>query len=610
MKQPVFVRVLLNSELVNVLQFSGEEQIVIGKNTDVHITLPLEGVAPLHAVIEERDSGFYISDLGSKFGTFKNNQKTFDDKLETGDLIKIGPYVLEFYIGVPKPTAVPKGVISSASAMSSTSAATTKSQLQVSASSLDARFKESSGNIVEVVIAWGDRVLATHHFEESQEVTIGSDTANTIVFPLVGAKTDSHPLLIMTQTVRVCLTPEMTGDYFKGEEKVSFSDLIRKGRVLQVPSGSVIDIVSGEAVALRLQSGITIYVRFVNQAMKPILAPLLDLTRSEKTALVMSFVVTGFLMLLMAIYTPPPLEEQANLEEPLRKVTVKFNIPKPIVQVADTTTQSEKKVIQVPDKAKVAQTTKQDPGSVSEIKPNPAKTKKNQVSSAVDKGAAIKTGKNEGANAQSKNRDVMKEGLLSALAGGGTQKELSKAYSGSGELQGMADAATGTAGSIEDRAGDNLGSRLKNQGVGGKGTSNVGYQGVGTKGKGSGTFGYGTGGIGAKGKEDINIEGAEAEFTGSIDRDAIRRVIQENRRAFKFCYETALRRNSDLYGKVEIQWDIIEKGRVMNAHVKSNTVGDKELGRCIVTKISGLTFPEPPADQVARVVYPFVFAAQ
>jgi hypothetical protein len=71
-----------------------------------------------------------------------------------------------------------------------------------------------------------------------------------------------------------------------------------------------------------------------------------------------------------------------------------------------------------------------------------------------------------------------------------------------------------------------------------------------------------------------------------------------------------LRKNQDSYGKIEIQWDIVERGRSTNVFVKSNTVGDQALGRCLVGKIQGLTFPEPPADQVARVVYPFVFAAQ
>jgi hypothetical protein len=205
---------------------------------------------------------------------------------------------------------------------------------------------------------------------------------------------------------------------------------------------------------------------------------------------------------------------------------------------------------------------------------------------------------------------VSKLGLLSTFGGKGTQNQLSKAYSGTGELLGDAAKATGYSGSNEDRAGENLGGRLKNVGAGGKGTATYGIAGVGTSGKGTGTYGGGTGGIGKRGRVDLNIGESEAEFTGSIDREAIRRVIRENLKLFENCYNQALRRNSDAYGKVEIQWNIEERGRATSTVVKSNSIGDRQMGECIARVIRGLTFPEPPPDQIAQVTYPFVFAAQ
>ena len=69
MKTPIIVRIYRNGKLETTRQFD-IEQVVIGANPDAQISLPAEGVSPLHAVIEERDTGYYIVDLGSTGGTF------------------------------------------------------------------------------------------------------------------------------------------------------------------------------------------------------------------------------------------------------------------------------------------------------------------------------------------------------------------------------------------------------------------------------------------------------------------------------------------------------------------------------------------------------------
>ena len=74
MKTPVFLRIYLNGKLEGIRQFT-DEQIVIGTNDDSQLPLKGEGVYPLHAVIEERDTGYYIVDLGSPLGTFRGGQK-------------------------------------------------------------------------------------------------------------------------------------------------------------------------------------------------------------------------------------------------------------------------------------------------------------------------------------------------------------------------------------------------------------------------------------------------------------------------------------------------------------------------------------------------------
>jgi hypothetical protein len=320
-------------------------------------------------------------------------------------------------------------------------------------------------------------------------------------------------------------------------------------------------------------------------------------------------VIAAIFGLYMLIYTPKPLEDENKLEEQLRKATITFNVPKKqIMEIKEEDTPKDKKIVKVVEKAEKT-TTKSDPGKASDIRPSPQTKKTPVASSTIKQGGSIKTGK-PAANAKSETVDVNKLGLLSTFGGKGTQKELSKAYSGTGELLGDAAKATGNSGAAEDRAGESLGGRLKNVGAGGKGSSTYGIAGVGTQGKGTGSYGAGTGGIGKKGRVDLNIGESEAEFTGSIDKEAIRRVIRENLKLFENCYNQALRKNSDAYGKVEIKWHIEERGRATHTEVKSNSVGDRSMGECLARVIRSLTFPEPPPDQIAEVVYPFVFASQ
>ena len=110
MKQPVVLRVYKGDKLETVRQFEGS-QIVIGRNSDVQLELQDEGVALLHAMIEERGNDYYVSDLGSQSGTFKGGNRILEDRLSSGDEITLGPYRIQFFVGVPKPAAERDGAL-------------------------------------------------------------------------------------------------------------------------------------------------------------------------------------------------------------------------------------------------------------------------------------------------------------------------------------------------------------------------------------------------------------------------------------------------------------------------------------------------------------------
>ena len=95
-----------------------------------------------------------------------------------------------------------------------------------------------------------------------------------------------------------------------------------------------------------------------------------------------------------------------------------------------------------------------------------------------------------------------------------------------------------------------------------------------------------------------------------MDREAIRRVILSNKKVIRNCYERALRRSPNLYGKLVIQWDIEERGKVTNAKVVKGTIKNKMLMQCLIKRLRSWIFPEPPPDQIGRVTYPFIFTSQ
>ncbi|MHC4781249.1 MAG: FHA domain-containing protein [Planctomycetota bacterium] len=77
----------------------------IGRSGDNDIIFPVGQVSRKHAEVIWEDGGFTLADLGSHNGTFVNAEKIEKRRLSHGDQIKIGPYLMEFYITRPGQTA-------------------------------------------------------------------------------------------------------------------------------------------------------------------------------------------------------------------------------------------------------------------------------------------------------------------------------------------------------------------------------------------------------------------------------------------------------------------------------------------------------------------------
>lgn len=76
-----------------------QEQVTIGRRKDNLVVLDQAHVSGVHAVIERVDGSCYLTDRGSRNGTYLNGERVQPDArelLRSGDLITIGPYGIEF----------------------------------------------------------------------------------------------------------------------------------------------------------------------------------------------------------------------------------------------------------------------------------------------------------------------------------------------------------------------------------------------------------------------------------------------------------------------------------------------------------------------------------
>jgi len=487
---------------------------------------------------------------------------------------------------------------------------------------------QSRGSILEVVVAWKERILKTYHFSNKNEIYMSNQPGDDIYLP-IGGGTFKHKLVSFSDECVVNVTKSMDAHLYYDNLVESVEAVAAKSTMVSAKAGGAeLKLDQGQMVKLNvLGETVCVYVRFVEDTPKAATSPVFDFTSSEAIGIFMSLATIAVLAMYMLFYVPGTLENTEDLlEDRLKKAVITFNPPPRITKVElpkvkptpikkpRVTKVTEKKAVPKKVEQKIKKGNKKPQNLKTAKKAGKPKSAapsrvKGKGAGSSRPGGSVKTGK-KAANMETKKKDLSKTGILGVLSGGGQQNVIDKVSSGAGTTIGMADSKTGFQGQQSDHKGDGIGTKLQKAGAGGSGSALAGVGGLKTSGRGGNQNSYGTGGLG--GKDNVTIIGVDGlgdDFRSSIDKDAIRRLIRKNKNAIKGCYDRALSRNKKISGKVVLSWKIAAGGRMISPKVKSTTLNNSQIEQCIINRLMVLKFPEPGANEIAQVDYPFVFKA-
>lgn len=99
------------------------------------------------------------------------------------------------------------------------------------------------------------------------------------------------------------------------------------------------------------------------------------------------------------------------------------------------------------------------------------------------------------------------------------------------------------------------------------------------------------------------------EVASSFDA-TVTQMIRRRLRAMQRCYETELRQDPTLTGRVSVQFMISERGAVEDALASENTTGSPAVAACVVSIVRRFRFNPGPEGGSLRFSYSFNFVPQ
>jgi hypothetical protein len=668
MATPITLKIFRGNELVRTEQFT-REIIKIGRLASAHLVLDDEKVSRIHSVIEVApDGAISIIDMGSAEGTFVNGKKVSRGALRAGDQITLGgmrlvlegaeaapaavaapaapaPAPVNRAVSVPaaaaprpagagknghtahaatRPAATPEPhtparpstgsgradpPVSAAPAEAPPAPAPAPARraprsrriaLQPAESALE-DLTHAADLGVELRLLWGETLLQAVTFVRPKAaVLVGKGPRCAI--QVEGLPEDQFPMLRWDGLeYRFAFGKGMTGVVQDRAGRTAFGELVRSRKATsdeKVPGAFWIPVPRAGAVRADLGAHLAIEAR-PRQPEKVKPAPWWERINYQFLNLFLIFFFLGTAFVIAANNFPYDTDVSADdlFKNPSRMA--KFIIKAPEVVKPPPS----------PDKGLAAEE-KSDAGGEA------AEKHKGEEGQMGKKDAPKTNGRSAPRAIDPNAKDIVKHsGLLSALGrgGGGLSTVLGGGGLG-GDLKGAVGNMFGPV--VGDSYGlGGLGIRGSGSGGGGAGET-IGIGAPGTKGRGGGLgggsgYGAGAGNLGKKGDREVKVETGNATVLGSIDKELIRKVIQEHASQIRYCYEQELALNPRLQGKVSIRWIIEADGSATAAEVDggATTLENGKIHECMMSRIQSWQFPKPKGGGQAVITYPWILRA-
>lgn len=433
---------------------------------------------------------------------------------------------------------------------------------------------------IEVTVRWGTDVVECRRIRSVETFTIGRGDDDDVFVPLEGVAPGPSFVLLRSDKGGgwyARYTAQMSGSITRGEENrpLSQSGGSPEGDGFAVPltDDTVLNIVVGQ---------FDIEIRPVAKSRIIPIAPIFDVLWAN-TVLVTMFATAA--MLSVVTLMPVGLD---SMEDDLLTNPSKFQT---LILKPPPKDNSFLNKLKGPKEQK--QAAKNDQGKAGDKKAKPTETGR-MATKAKEKPT------DEQVVASKLNALFGEKGSggIAQLFGEQTGGELEAALGG---IEGGKVAAGYGSGGLGLRGGG--------PGGGGTGLNTLGTGKIGTRGRGSGEAGYGSGegGLGGKVDRDVTMTTGTPVIMGSLDKEIIRRIVQEHASQIRYCYEKELTRTPGIFGKIVMKWVINGEGKVTQAQTAETQMKNANVEGCLATKIKTWVFPKPKGGGIVIVNYPFVF---
>ena len=456
-----------------------------------------------------------------------------------------------------------------------------------------AKLRGSSGadapKILRIGIIQGEKIVEERLVRKRENVTVGQSAKNTFVVPASNALPRSFTLFELTpQGYALNFSDGMDGRVSLGDSVVALPALRQAGKA-EKKNGLYHLVLSDRSRGKIVIGDVKVLFQFV--------APPPVQPRPQLPASVRSSTLQNLDWMLVWVLAASFLTHFAfviylrNVDFP-RKPDIE-ELPDRFAQLIVPKHVEEKKV-----EEKKAE----DPNAEKKkAERQAANSQKAAATPKVQKTAAEKAAE-DAARRAALEQKIQATGALKILGAkgeGGALADLLK----QGDVSGDAGKVFGQVGGVS--VGGETGGNIRGKGTGGTGSAKGGGS-LMASGPGNVSSGAAVGEHAVRG--NVKASSAPIDVDGTLDPSILVKEIRSHLGAITACYESGLKRNPNLSGKIQLRFEISAIGKVTSATIENDTMKDDDVASCIKSRVLTWRLPAPTGG-TAQFSYPFIFQA-